>query len=205
MDVQLNFINQSNDHNNSEIVIFSKNASSGVNELAVAWLVIQNCGIGDNHPFVYPATSQVGVMDSWGNYSPKLDAQPGQAFAVAMTSSGDALSASGAATYPTEIQITNNLEKGAIDAFIFKDGKLFARKTSLAPRQMAAFEFRPTIWIGAASQVMQGEVMDSAVVESVNTELSLLGIASADIVMTGGGSGPDAAPISFSLENAKMA
>ena len=29
---------------------------------------------------------------------------------------------------------------------------------------------------------------------SINTEISLLGIAGADIVMTGGGSGPDAKP-----------
>jgi hypothetical protein len=201
MDVQLNFINHSNDHNNSEIVIFSKNASTGVSELAVAWLVIQNCGIGDNHPFVYPEASQVGVMDSWGNYSPKLDAQPGQAFAITMTDSGDVLAASGNATYPTEIEIANNLEKGTINALIFKDGKLFASKSSLAPQQMAAFEFKPTIWIGVASQVTQGQVMNSAIVSSVNTELSLLGIASADIVMTGGGPGPTSTPFTFTLQN----
>jgi hypothetical protein len=47
--------------------------------------------------------------------------------------------------------------------------------------------------------------MDSAVVEQVNTEFSLLGIASADIVMTGGGSGPDAQPFSFTFQNVVMA
>jgi len=201
MDVQLNFINRSNDHNNSEIVIFSKNVSSNVNALEVAWLVIQNCGIGDNHPFVYPQASQVGVMDAWGNYSPKLPALPGQAFAISMTDSGDVLAASGAANSPTEIQISNNLEKGAINALVFKDGRLFASKTSLAPGQMAAFEFKPAIWIGAVSEVSQGQVMNSAIVETVNTQLSLLGIASADIVMTGGGPGPTSQPFAFTLQN----
>jgi hypothetical protein len=35
----------------------------------------------------------------------------------------------------------------------------------------------------------------------VNTEISLEGIASADIVMTGGGSGSSAQPFVFSLQN----
>jgi hypothetical protein len=66
---------------------------------------------------------------------------------------------------------------------------------------MAAFQFQPTIWIGAVSQVTQGQVMNSAIVDQVNTELSLLGLASADIVMTGGGPGKSSQPFSFSLQN----
>ena len=42
MDIKLNFINDSNDANNSEIVIFAKNAATDVHETAVAWQVIQN-------------------------------------------------------------------------------------------------------------------------------------------------------------------
>ncbi|MDC0684919.1 hypothetical protein [Sorangium atrum] len=38
-------------------------------------------------------------------------------------------------------------------------------------------------------------------ISSVNTELSLLGIASADIVMAGGGAGVDSTPFVFTLEN----
>ncbi len=205
MDVQLNFINHSNDANNSQVVIFSKNVATGYNEVAVAWHVIQNCGAGANHPFVYPMATQVGAGDSWGNYTPKLDAQPGQAFAVSLTSSGDTLAPAGAATYPTEIQILNNLTQGAIKACIYKAGALFAIKTSVAPQQMAAFQFMPTLWIGAVSQVTQGQVMNSAIVEAVNTEFSLLGIASADIVMTGGGPGPSSQPFTFTLQNVVMA
>ena len=35
----------------------------------------------------------------------------------------------------------------------------------------------------------------------VNSEIGLLGVQSADIVMTGGGVGPNATPFKFSLEN----
>ncbi len=205
MDIQLNFINKSNDANNSEIVIFQKNVAGGYNEIAVAWQVIQNCGVNDNHPFVYPQTMQVAASDSYGNYTPRLDAQPGQEFAVTLTSSGDVLALTGTATYPEEVQVLNGLSQGAINANIYKNGALLATKTSVAPQQMAAFQFNPTIWIGAVSQIDQGQVMDSAIVQAVNTELSLLGIASADIVMRGGGPGKNSTAFSFTLENVVMA
>lgn len=47
--------------------------------------------------------------------------------------------------------------------------------------------------------------MNSATLSSVNTEISLLGVRSADIAMTGGGSGPNSHPFAFSLRNISMA
>jgi hypothetical protein len=205
MDVKLNFINNSNDLNNSEIVIFQKNEATGFDELAVAWQVIKYCGQGDNHPFNYPATMAVGASDSYGNYTPQLNAQNGQLFQVALTASGDTLSSAGQGTSSQQVQVLNNLAKGAINAGIYKDGKLLAIKTNIAPQQKAVFQFKPTIWIGVASQVAQGEVMNSAIISNINTELSLLGIVSADIVMTGGGPGANSTPFTFNLENIVMA
>ncbi|MBT9441299.1 MAG: hypothetical protein IV087_05435 [Acidovorax sp.] len=46
--------------------------------------------------------------------------------------------------------------------------------------------------------------MNSAIISNINTELSLLGIASADIVMTGGGPGANSTPFAFNLENIVM-
>ena len=73
------------------------------------------------------------------------------------------------------------------------------------PGQQAVFEFKPSIWIGTASQVTQGEVLHPSVLSEVSTELSLQGIASADIVMTGGGPGENAPPFAFSMQNIVMA
>lgn len=203
--VKLNFINQSNDTNNSDVVIFQKNEMPSANEIAIAWIVIQNCGQGDNHPFEYPMSSYVNASDSYGNYTPQLPANAGDAFAMKLTSSGDQLLADGEANTPEEIDVRNDLDKGAINANIYKDGKLFAQKTNIVPGQMAAFVFRPTIYIGVASQVQQGDVINSAIMSSINTEISLLGISSADIVMTGGGTGPSSTPFTFTLQNVVMA
>lgn len=206
MDIKLNFINQSNDQNNSEVVIFARNAAIDLDELAVAWTVIRNCGRGSHHPFTYPMENQIGCSDSWGNYTPLMNAEPGQQFEMVRTNSGDELQLSPqSAASPTEIELLNNLVQGAVNAFIYKDGRVFATRTGIVPGEKAAFAFKPTLWIGVVAEVTEGYVMNAAILSQINTELSLLGIASADIVMTGGGTGPSATPFSFNLQNIVMA
>ncbi|MFZ6721455.1 hypothetical protein [Undibacterium sp. Ji49W] len=205
MDIKLTFRNLSNDTNNSSVVIFQKNVVADFGEKAVAWTVIRNCGQNGYHPFTYPTRMTVSSSDSWGNYMRQLAAQDGQMFALEMAPSGHILAYAGPATDASEVQVRNNLTQGAINAHIFKDGKLLAIKTGIAPGQSAAFRLEPTLWIGAVSEMEEGDVMNPAVMSSINTELSLLGIASADIVMTGGGPGADSKPFSFHLENIKYA
>jgi hypothetical protein len=205
VDIQLNFINASNDVNRSSIVLFQKNVSADFDEMAVAWHVIQNCGQGDNHPFVFPMAMAVGASDSWGNYTPQKTTTIGQMWEMYNNQTGDVLQGAGSATSPTEVQVLNSLKTGAINASIYKGGKVLATKTSIAPQQKAVFQFKPTVWIGVTSEVVQGQVMNSAVISAVNTELSLLGLASANIVMTGGGAGPNSQPFSFTFDKVVMA
>ncbi|RKU04835.1 hypothetical protein C7H84_01325 [Burkholderia sp. Nafp2/4-1b] len=204
MDINLNFVNLSNDVNNSQIVLFQKNVSTDFDELAIAWKVITNCGRGDNHPFVFPMLTTVSASDADGNYMPQKRADNGQVFNVSRSTSGNVLALAGPAPTSREIQLRNDLSQGAITASVFKDNRLLAHKTGIVPGQKAVFEFKPTLWIGTASQIEQGAVMNSAVLSDINTELSLLGIKSADIVMTGGGSGTTATAYQFRLANVVM-
>nr|WP_294862294.1 hypothetical protein [uncultured Fluviicola sp.] len=200
--IKLNFINRSNDTNNSTVVIFQQNAAEDFGELAVAWKVIENCGRLDNHPFTYPVDLMVSASDSYGNYTPQFIAYDSQAFDMVKTTSGDILQLSTTpATSPYQVEIRNRLVMGAINANCYRDGKLLATKTGLAPGQKAAFEFPPRIYIGVVSQIEEGDVMSSAIISQINTEINLLGITSADIVMTGGGPGSSSTAFSFTLEN----
>lgn len=203
--IKLNFINQSEDANNSEVVVFQKNEATGVSEMAIAWQVIQNCGRGDNHPFEFAVNTFVSASDSYGNYTPQLPANAGEAFAMVLSTSGDQLIADGMANTPSEIDVRNKLSQGSINANIYRSGKLLATKTNVVPGQMAVFIFKPILYIGVVSQVEEGEVMNSAILSTINTEISLLGISSADIVMTGGGVGASSTPYQFTLQNVKMA
>lgn len=200
--IKLNFINKSNDTNNSSVVIFQQNAAEDFGETAIAWQVIQNCGRLDNHPFVYPFNFQVAAGDSYGNYTPQLTAYEGQAFDMITSTSGDILQLSTVpSTSATEVEIRNNLNRGAISANCYRDGKLIATKRGLAPSQKAVFEFQPRIYIGVVSQIEEGDVMNSAIISQINTEINLFGITSADIVMTGGGPGAESTAFNFTLEN----
>ncbi len=205
MDVKLNYIDLSNDPSNSNIVIFQKNVATDFDELSVAWTVIRNCGKGCNHPFIFPMEMAVSANDSWGNFTPQMPAQNGQLYHMSSESSGNELSYKGPGASNKEVQVLNDLQKGAIGANIYKDGKLLAKKSAIAPGQKSVFQFKPTLFIGVASQIVEGQIMNSAVISAVNTELSLLGLASADIVMTGGGPGENATAFDFKLENVVMA
>lgn len=200
--IKLNYINRSNDKSNSSIVIFQINAAESFDGLAHAWKIIENCGTFHNHPFTYTPRIQVGVKDCYGNYTPRRWARNGEAFEVVKDSSGHVLRPADApAVSFEEVEVRNNLPRGAMDACVFRDNRLLAEKTSLAPGQKAVFKFFHRVYVGVVSRVQEEEAMDSAIIKTVNTEINLYRLASADIVMTGGGPGPDSRPFEFRLEN----
>ena len=199
--IKLNYINKSNDTNDTPILIYQKNVAS-TNSPPIAWTVIEHCGRGANHPFVFPVNFQVAAKDSYGNYTPRQDSYPGQAFEMVLDNSGDVLRlASTSPKNPSEVEIRNNLAQGSIDACIYKDGKLLAKQSDLAPGQKADFEFQPKIYCGVVAQVQEGEELSSAITMEASTEINLFGISSADLVLYGGGAGKNAEPFEFRLEN----
>lgn len=201
MDIHLTYVNQSDDVDDTEVVVFARNPG-GIGELPVAWLVIQQCGRGDSHPFVYSDSSAVGAVDSFGNQTALLPSEPGQAFAMTRAPSGDVLAATGSSAQWPSIGVANHLPTGTIDAYLYKDAQPCLAKTGLAPGETAVFSPPTQLWFLAASQVQQGQIMNSALVEQSNPfEVELAGVASADIVLTGGGAGPDAKPFVFTLTN----
>jgi hypothetical protein len=105
------------------------------------------------------------------------------------------LTDAGAIGNPAGVAVENGLEKDPIDAYFYRAGKPFVRMSILA-QQMTTFQFETALWIGVASKITEGQILYT------NSKLSLSGIASADIVMTGGGgAGISAAPFEFALAN----
>lgn len=182
--INLNFINNSNDNNNSQIVIFQKNQNPSFDEVVVAWKIIQHCSKGDHHPFLFPLELKANITDNYGNDTPLIRVDKGALYSAEMSPSGMSLVPRSSGTSMDEIQIRNDLRSGLINANIFRDGRLLATKAGISTQQKAAFNFKPSIWIGLVQGVQQGDMMNSAIVQSVDTELSLFGVKSADIVLT---------------------
>jgi hypothetical protein len=197
--ITLTLINQSADTGTHDILIYEQNPASG--SAPVAWLVIEDLAQGWSHRFTYSSPPQIAVADAYGNESPRFDAAAGELWQVTTTSSGETLSLAGNGTSPSEIQLVNDLPRGAVTALLYRDGRLAMRQNGVAPAQKVAFAPKPVIYIGVASNIKQGEVLDAAVLNAVNTEISLVGIAEAEIIMSGGGAGPSAKPYTFTLQN----
>lgn len=202
MDIKLRFVNHSSDGNKSEVVIYQKNLLTTMASLSVAWKVIRYCGRDCYHPFVYPDGYEVAVADGYGNFSSRVAAQNGQLLRLVSTPIGSRrLLRAGPASAANELDVLNDMGQGAVDVCVFKDGRIVGIKTTVTPGQKAVFQYQPALWVTVASQVIQGVAISSAVMSNVATELSLIGIASADIVMTGGGPGDGSTPYQFNLEN----
>jgi hypothetical protein len=199
--VRLNLVNESNDANNAQIVVAQQNQAEGFSgSLTVAWKVVSNLGEGDNQPFTFPEALEVSVSDAYGNATPKLQASPGDAFVARTTPSGIQLTRTGSSG-SGPITVTNSLEAGTIDVDVYRADQLLGTRTAVTLEQSAEFEFDDTLIIGVVSQVEQGEVMNSAIVQQLSGELDLSGITSADIVLTGGGPGKDSTAFTFELED----
>lgn len=196
--IKLTLVNQSSGTNNSQVVIFQKNEADAPEESAVAWKVIDRCSPGKSYPFTFGADLAIAASDSYGNYTPQLPATTGQQYTLQPSAGGDRLAATGAAVAAENIELLNGLTQGAINASIYRDGKLLATKTGITPLQKATFLFTPTIWVGIVSEVLAGQVLNSAIISNVNAQIGLVGITEANIIMSGGG--PDH-PYTFTLEN----
>lgn len=201
MQVKLNFINRTDNGNKENILLFQANASDDSSTSTVAWKVIRHCGKHCSHPFFYSHEFEIGLGDEFGNYSPRLAAPSGSLFAVTACAVGRRLSCRGAADSCRTIVLRNELPRGAVNANIYSGGRLLASKNSIAPGQKARFEFKQTLSIGIATRVEEGQILDVASIDGTPTQLSLFGLVSADIVMTGGGTGSTASRYLFNLEN----
>lgn len=204
MNITLNFVNQSNGISADSIAIFQKNVAS-ISDSPVAWVVFDNPAKGTAFPFQYNFPATVAASDSFGNTTSQLSAPNGCRFDMMSSVQGNQLRLSKhPAIAPVAIEVYNELPVGAINAMVYNNGLLCAQKTGIAPGQKADFVFEPSLYIALGNGIQQGDLLDAT--ETANPAfISLLGIRSADIYMVGGGSGTDAKPIEFFLQNVIMA
>lgn len=195
--INLRVINNSNDFTGS-VLIFQKNVSSSFDETATAWIFTENLNQSEMFSFTFGSELRISATDQFGNTIPSLQATPGTQYTLIDSGTGAEIITDFSSSM-RDIEFRNQIN-GTVTANIYRSNKLLISKT-VVPEQTVTFQFKPTIWIGVAAGLTEGQELDSSILSSINTEISLLGIDSADIVMTGGGIGPSATPISFSLEN----
>jgi hypothetical protein len=212
MDIEITFINQSYDNNNSAVVIFQKNVAVNANEVpnvkachpdehVVAWKVLANHGRDWKQTFKFPSGIYLAAQDSYGNKTTPQAVSHDQQWNIVQE--GDKFGLAQDEQPPhhlNQVEVNNQLAQGTVHAQIFRGGNLLAVKQGLAPGQKALFEFTPTIWIGLVAGISEGEFLPATILDNINTEIALTGMTQAKILLKGGGTGPDAAPYEFTIE-----
>lgn len=211
--ILLKLINRSKDQSNSEVVIFQENVAENFRPHTVAWRVLRNVERDDYFYFEYSPIIEVGMCQTMGSRGmPRMtEVEPGLAYEVVDDISGQALRLSERwVGDPSRVEVFNEHSTGVFDTNCYRSGSLLATKESLMPGGIAAFQFQSCLNFAVVSEmedldeVTEGGIIDSYHLLDVTTTLNLGFMTSADIIMTGGGSGPDAEPFQFTLENAKF-
>ncbi|WP_438729769.1 hypothetical protein ACR9YC_03240 [Parasphingorhabdus sp. DH2-15] len=199
MNIELTFRNQSDASKVMDVVIFQKNLAADHMARTLAWQVIKECGPDQFHPFTYSMGLQASALDNFGNQFYPMDVSPGQQLAIIHGSLSNDLTITGPSADPHQIEILNSRDKGSVNGLIVRGGYRLAEQTAISPGEKAIFEFEDTLWIGVTEKIEQGQVLDHDLVDSIETELPLVNIASADIIMQGGGD--QSTPFTFKLDN----
>lgn len=202
MAIKLTFVNESNDDDKVFIVLCLKLPAASSHDLVLASKIIESGARGSRDSFEISESYQLGATDEAGNPLGSINVPPGSCVELVETSSGSQLTVAGPGTDPVGIELSNTLPRGAMNATAHRNGLLIDHKTSIAPGSKAVFQFAPHLWIGAFSSPPAGQEINPSL---LNTSLPLFGIARAEVVMTGGCSGPGAQPFAFHLRHIVMA
>ncbi|TND08457.1 MAG: hypothetical protein FD123_2253 [Bacteroidetes bacterium] len=206
--ILLNLINQSNDTNNSTIVIFQAPPAGdtapgdSAGHALYAWKVISNIRPGETFTFKYPSENFASACDSWGNFGQMMPAPPGSSFVMQLTSDGEELTHINPPLDPGAVVIRNGMKSDAISAYIYKGGRPLAAKMNMKPGQEAWFVFPHEICVCVMPDVQEGLPFPEPP-EATRIAIDPK-IKRADIVMTGGGSGSAVTPFRFTLQNVVM-
>lgn len=191
MEIRLNLIDQADDGEPFDVVIAQRNLAAGREAPLIAWRVISRLCRGTRTPIDFPSTLTLITVDEYGNHTGKAMVKPGEHYTVDQRPAGHTLTRSGDAENPREIRLRSVLTRCTIDAELYRGDNRVAITTGIKPMSSAVFEFAPSIWLGvAAPGVMEGEAPPPTAIQWVTSEISLEGIAGADIELSGGGASP---------------
>ncbi|MDP4985530.1 hypothetical protein [Pseudoalteromonas tunicata] len=189
-DIEITYVNKSMNKDLPTIFVFTKNETPTFDALkeGVAWRVIPNIGRSSSSSFVFPIETSVGATWQGGqNKTQKLSSTIGKRYTVSKDATGVVLGANGNAADSKSIDVNNDVNvPNGISAELYKDGKLMMTKNIVGFGQKATFVLKPKLYWGVASEIQEGQFLNSAVLNSDSFfEQDLEGITKATISLNG--------------------
>lgn len=188
--VTFNCINKSSTPN-LNLVVFQKNIAD-IDNNVIAWNTIPYTDIGQSFKFEYNTSLEMRIVDSYGSISDRINVEYGKLYEA--TDNGNLIEI-GVSEYSNEFDILNNVTSPTTtNVIIYRNNKVLYKSSNLINGQTLNLRFNPTFFIGEANVVFtgtttypvrQGSIIDTTTVSNFNTEISLIGIKSTDIIISG--------------------
>lgn len=154
---------------------------------ATAWHVLPNIGKGASSMFIYPLVNTVQAM--WGtcNATRSIRADIGERYVVEEDTTGIVLVPGGSASQSNAIEVSSLVQvDGGVTAQLMKNDKVLLQKNIMAYGQKATFILEPKLYWGIASEIQEGQLISSAVLQTdVFFEQDLEGVTGATVTLTG--------------------
>lgn len=168
--VKITYVNRSMNKDLPKIFVFTKNEVPTFDALkdGVAWKVIENVGRESSCEFVFPI--ETDVRAAWNGNSCKTKYLPsdiGSRYVVVQDETGVVLQRDGNAGNVRSIDVCNDVHvKNGVSVELYKDQRLMMCKNIVGFGQKATFVIHPKLYWGVASEIQEGELLSSAVLES---------------------------------------
>jgi hypothetical protein len=184
---EIKFVNKSSDEDNSSVLVFMKPTESTFAAQSTAWQVIKNIGYNCWHKFTYTLdTSIVVTWDNGKSGTENLPTTNGKNYALKQTKGGYSLEESGSGNSPNEFDVLNRISTPhGISVTAYKDGNPLLTKKIVAKGEKAEFVVHPKLYFGLSSEYQVGDIVSSAVMSEDFKEISLEGLKSLTVTMTG--------------------
>jgi hypothetical protein len=202
--VVLTVLNRGSGSTPAQLVLFKRNSAADADgeQPVLAWKVVR-CAPGQRVHVVVPFSQQVGVFDPCGPHAGMEPASAGDLFAVAPSPAGAGpalrkVDGADGTVGANMVGVRSRAVDRPLDVVLYKDGRPLCRHSRLQAGALAMFEVLPYLHVADGSGLVEGELIDAALVRAA-TRISLLGLKSADLVWTA----TSAAPV-FQLANQRF-
>ncbi|MDF2700885.1 MAG: hypothetical protein K0Q49_2448 [Haloplasmataceae bacterium] len=168
--VKITYVNRSMNKDLPKVFIFTKNEVPNFDSLkdGVAWKVIPNIGRESSCQFIFPIETE--VCASWDNgtcTTKKLISEIGDKYTIEQDDTGIIIAKDGNASDIKSIDVVNNLHiDNGIAVQLYKDGRMMMTKNIVGYDQKATFVLHPKLYWGIASEIQEGDMISSAVLNS---------------------------------------
>jgi hypothetical protein len=193
MNIELTFINRSHSFPPPDVLVAQQGLLAGLPSQMSAWKVIRHCAPSWQHPFVFCDEPEVSISDAFGNFARRQSGCEGRVYAAVGGHAGKALVRTRRSGRQDAIIVVNELPRGAINAHLFSAGRVLGSRIGLAPGQAAVFHFQRALWLGAVpagQDLAEGRLVAPGLNVALPAKLPLIGVAGADIVLSGGADRP---------------